>query len=108
LAATESYSAGAWAEAIGAAARTALLRDIFGNPFQTPPVPPDVLAWKDATVRRLALGIYEEQAFDRLPILADALLDAGCDDEKLLHHCRSEGPHVLGCWAVELLLGKSG
>jgi hypothetical protein len=58
-------------------------------------------------VRRIAEGIYEERAFDRLPILADALLDAGCDNEELIAHSRSEGPHVRGCWAVDLILGKS-
>jgi hypothetical protein len=66
-----------------------------------------VLTWNDGTVRRLAEAIYEERAFGRLPILADALLDAGCDNEELIAHCRSEGPHVRGCWAVDLILGKS-
>jgi hypothetical protein len=85
-----------------------LVRDIFGNPFRpSPPLPAAVLAWNDGTVKRIAEGIYEERAFDRLPILADALLDAGCDDDELMGHCRSEGPHVRGCWAVDLLLGKS-
>jgi len=65
-----------------------------------------VLAWNDHTVPRIAEGIYQERAFDRLPILADALLDAGCEDEDLMHHCRSAGPHVRGCWAVDLVLGK--
>ena len=84
-----------------------LLRDIFGNPFRpSPPLPAAVLAWNDGTVRRIAEGIYEERAFDRLPILADALLDAGCDGEALIQHCRGDGPHVRGCWAVDLILGK--
>ncbi len=90
------------------AAQAPLLRCIIGNPFRhSPPLPPAVLAWNDGTVRRIAVGIYEERAFDRLPILADALLDAGCDNEELLAHCRSDGPHVRGCWAVDLILGKS-
>jgi hypothetical protein len=85
-----------------------LIRDVFGNPFRpSPPLRPAVLAWNDATVRRIAEGIYEDRAFGRLPILADALLDAGCEDEELPVHCRSEGPHVRGCWAVDLILGKS-
>src|SRR5438067_305851 len=58
------------------------------------------------TVRRIAEGIYAERAFDRLPILADALLDAGCDDEAILSHCRTDGPHVRGCWVIDLILGK--
>jgi hypothetical protein len=84
-----------------------VLRDLFGNPFCPPePVPPAVLAWNDEAIPRIAQGIYDGRAFDRLPILADALLDAGCDDEELLAHCRSEGPHVKGCWAVDLILGR--
>jgi hypothetical protein len=90
------------------------LRDIFGNRFRPPPpVSPAVLNWNDGTVRRLAEGIYQERRMPegtldsaRLSILADALLDAGCDDEELIQHCRSAGPHVRGCWAVDLILGK--
>jgi hypothetical protein len=87
----------------------ALLRDLFGSGLfrPSPPLPADIIAWNDGTVRRIAEGIYEERAFDRLPILADALLDAGCDNEELLAHCRSDGPHVRGCWALDLILGKS-
>jgi hypothetical protein len=92
-----------------------LLRCIFGNPFRpSPPPPPGVLAWSDGTVRRLAEAIYEERRMPegtldpaRLAILADALLDAGCDNDDLIQHCRSDGPHVRGCWAVDLILGKS-
>jgi hypothetical protein len=85
-----------------------ILRCIFGNPFRpSPPLPSAVLAWNDGTVRRIAEGIYEGRAFDRLPILADALLDAGCDNDDLIRHCRSEGPHVRGCWAIDTMLGKS-
>jgi hypothetical protein len=54
----------------------------------------------------LAQGIYEERAFDDLPVLADALEEAGCDQPDLLAHLRGPGPHVRGCWAVDLLLGK--
>jgi hypothetical protein len=92
-----------------------LLRDIFGNPFRpSPPLPPAVLAWNDRTIPRIAQVIYDDR---KLPegtlnsgtqsILADALLDAGCDNDDLIQHCRSEGPHVRGCWAVDLILGKS-
>jgi hypothetical protein len=85
-----------------------LLRCVFGNPFRPITMNPawKVLAWNDGTVRKIAQSIYEERAFDRLPILADALTDAGCDHADLLNHCRSEGPHVKGCWVVDLLLGK--
>ena len=55
---------------------------------------------------QIAQAIYDDRAFDRMPILADALEDAGCTDRAILDHCRSEGPHVRGCWVVDLLLGK--
>ncbi len=63
--------------------------------------------WNDATIPKVAQAIYDDRAFDRLPILADALEDAGCDNADLLTHCRSGGEHVRGCWVVDLLLGKS-
>jgi hypothetical protein len=53
--------------------------------------------------RQLPSGYLDSQ---RLAVLADALLDAGCDEEELMRHCRSEGPHVRGCWALDLVLGK--
>jgi hypothetical protein len=83
-----------------------LLRCIFGNPFRPARVDASWLRWNDGTVPRIAQGIYEERAFDRLPVLHDALLDAGCDNEDILVHCRSEGTHVRGCWVIDLILGK--
>ena len=80
-----------------------LLRDVFGNPFR--PVAADPL-WLTSTVVELARGIYAERAIDRLPILADALQDAGCENVDVLGHCRGPGPHGRGCWVVDLLLGK--
>jgi hypothetical protein len=82
----------------------AILRCIFGNPYRPVPFDP---SWRTSTVLGLATAVYAERAFDRLPILADALEDAGCDQPDLLAHCRSDGPHVRGCWAVDLILGKS-
>jgi hypothetical protein len=63
-------------------------------------------SWLTTTVVILARGIAEESAFDRLPILADALQDAGCEDPVILTHCRGPGPHVHGSWVVNLVLGK--
>jgi hypothetical protein len=83
-----------------------LLRDIVGNPFRRPTIDPSWLAWNDRCVERMARGIYEECAFGRLPILHDALLDAGCDNEDILAHCRNPQGHVRGCWVIDLLLGK--
>jgi hypothetical protein len=80
------------------------IRCIFGNPFRPVTLNP---AWLTSTVLALATGIYAERAFDRLPILGDALQDAGCENEDILNHCRSDGPHVKGCWVVDLLLCKS-
>lgn len=80
------------------------LRDIVGNPFRPVTVAP---AWRTATAVSLATAIYDERAFGRLPILADALEDAGCTDADILSHCRQPGAHVRGCWVVDLVLGKS-
>ena len=63
--------------------------------------------WNDATLPRLARSIYQERAFDRLPILADALEDAGCDNADILNHLRGPGPHARGCWLVDLLLEQT-
>ncbi len=65
------------------------------------------LAWNDGAIPKMAQAIYDDRAFDRLPILADALEDAGCDNQEILDHCRSNGEHVRGCWVVDLILGKS-
>lgn len=82
------------------------LRDIMGNPYRSMIIDPDWLAWNGRTVSKLAEAIYEEDAFERLPILGDALEDAGCADEEILSHCRSDGPHWRGCWLIDRLLGK--
>jgi hypothetical protein len=83
-----------------------LVREIFGNPFRPVTLDPAWLAWDGGTVAKLAQAIYDERAFDRLPVLADALEEAGCDSEGLIQHCRAEGEHFRGCWAVDRLLGK--
>ncbi|HVL13620.1 MAG TPA: hypothetical protein VM529_13715 [Gemmata sp.] len=82
-----------------------VLHDIFGPlPFRDVPVAP---AWLTSDVTALARGVYVEKAFDRMPILADALQDAGCDNDEVLNHCRAAGwEHVRGCWVIDLLLGK--
>jgi hypothetical protein len=93
-------------DVFGNTAHCGLLRDVFGNPFQPWFVLESWLTWNDATIPRLARAVYNERAFDRLPILADALEDADCSDTELLNHLRSPGPHFRGCWAVDLLLGQ--
>ena len=86
-----------------------LFHDIFANPFHPRrSIDRRCLRWGDGTVVRIAGGIYEEKAFHRMGILADALLDAGCDDEEVLTHCREQGAvHARGCWVIDLLLGKA-
>jgi hypothetical protein len=86
-----------------------LLRDIFGNPFRLAVAAP---SWLNSGVVALAAEIYEQAAFDRLPSLADALLDAGCTNEAVLSHCRlthrrEPVEHVRGCWVVDLVQGTA-
>ncbi len=80
-----------------------VVRCIVGNPFRPVAFDP---RWRTETAGALASGIYAERAFDRLPILADALEEAGCDHPDVLAHCRGPGPHARGCWVVDGLLGK--
>jgi hypothetical protein len=84
------------------------LLDIFGNPFRPATTPSaTVLAWHDGTVVKLAQAIYDERAFNHLPILADALEEAGCTNPDILGHCRRPGEHVRGCWVVDSLTGRT-
>jgi hypothetical protein len=88
------------------AAQADLCRDIFGNPFQTVAVDPVILIWQNGTVQRLAQDLSEKGEFDGLPILGDALEDAGCLNTALLSHCRQKAEHVRGCWLLDLLTAK--
>jgi len=81
-----------------------LVRDVVGNPFRQVIFDP---AWRTDTVVTLARQMYESRDFFPMPILADALQDAGCENEDVLTHCRARGPHVRGCWVVDGILGKS-
>jgi hypothetical protein len=72
------------------------------------------LSWNDSTVVRLAQAAYEERCLPggeldngRLAVLADALEEAGSTDADILGHLRGPGPHVRGCWVVDLILGKT-
>jgi hypothetical protein len=95
--------------------RCDLLRDVVANPFRVAPAIDQVwLCWNDGTIPRLAWASYEERSLPsglldtaRLAVLADAMEEAGCTDADLLGHLRGPGPHVRGCWAVDLLLAKS-
>jgi hypothetical protein len=110
VAVEEARSAAAKAASDGREERRsqcALFRDLAGNPFRPAAVDPRWLRWNDGTVLKMARRVYNDRAYYDLPILADALEEAGCEDATLLAHCRRPGDHVRGCWAVDLLLGMS-
>ncbi len=116
-AAGAATGAAAWAaEAAGAELTAAwaaerrtqanLVRCIFINPFRPAPVlGPEVLAWSGGVVVKLAEAVYEERAFDRMAVLADALEEAGLSDAAILNHCRRDQRHARGCWVLDLLMG---
>jgi hypothetical protein len=80
-----------------------LLRDVFGNPFRPVTFDP---RWRTSTAVALAQQVYDSRDHSIMPILADALEDAGCDHANILAHCRGDGPHCRGCWAVDSVLAK--
>jgi len=80
-----------------------LLREIFANPFRPVAFDP---SWRTSTAVAIAKGMYESRDFAAMPLLADALQDAGCEHPDMLDHCRGPGPHVKGCWVVDFVLGK--
>jgi hypothetical protein len=83
-----------------------LLRCIFGNPFRPITCNPSWLTWHDGLLVSIAQQMYESRDFTDMPILADALEEAGCTDTSILGHLRGPGPHVRGCWVIDLLIGK--
>jgi hypothetical protein len=102
--ANQTQGTGGVEELEGRRAQCGLLRDIFGNPFRPVTADPN---WLTSSVLALARQVYEARDFAPMPILADALQDAGCDNPDILAHCRGPGPHVRGCWVVDLLSGKA-
>ncbi len=84
--------------------QAAILRDVFGNPFRPVAFDP---AWRTSAAVGVASQMYASRDFGAMPVLADALMDAGCEDERVLAHCRGDGPHVRGCWVVDLVLGNA-
>jgi hypothetical protein len=84
-----------------------LVRCVFGNPFRPSTLHPSVLSWNEGTVVRLAQAVYQDRRFEDLPVLADALEEAGCTDPEILAHCRGGGDHGRGCWVVDTILGKT-
>jgi hypothetical protein len=86
-------------------ALAAILRELFGNPFRPTALDPGLLAWHDGLVRSMAQHIHDGRPFGELPVLADALEEAGCQDAEILRHLRGPGPHSCGCWALDQALG---
>ena len=86
------------------AEQTELLRDIVGNPYRPVAFDP---AWRTDTVVTLARQMYDSREFVAMPILADALQDAGGEDKQVLTHCREPRVHVRGCWVCDAVLGKA-
>jgi hypothetical protein len=85
------------------AAQAVLLRDIYGNPFRPLAFKPE---WRTESTVGLALKMYDERDFAAMPVLADALEDAGCTNADILNHCRQPGAHARGCWVLDLILGR--
>ena|SRR5579871_1470821 len=87
-------------------AQCELLRDAFGNPFCPETFEPTWINWRNRCIEQMAQTIYEERRFEELPILADALEEAGCENETILWHCRFPAEHARGCWVLDGLLRK--
>ncbi|MGH7171271.1 MAG: hypothetical protein ACRELG_13415 [Gemmataceae bacterium] len=83
-----------------------LIRDIFGNPFRPIAFDTAWLSWHCGLLVSMAQKMYDSRDFSDIPVLADALEEAGCSDQDIVDHCRQPGEHVRGCWIVDLLLGK--
>jgi len=95
-----------WAHTAEHRSQCELLADIFGMPLAPAPLQPEWLAWNGGTIVQLAQAIYDERRFEDLPILADALEEAGCTNATIFDHCRQPIAHVRGCWALDAILGK--
>jgi hypothetical protein len=87
-------------------AQAELLREVIGNPFRPVPIDPNWLALANGSAGAVAQVICANSQFADLPLLADALEDAGCAEEALLRHLRGPGPHARGCWVLDLLTGR--
>ncbi len=93
-------------QSITRSAQAKLIREVIGNPFRPARIDLHWRTWGGGIVMQLAEGIYEDRAFDSMPVLGDALEEAGCTDEVILQHCRQMDGHVRGCWVVDAILAK--
>jgi hypothetical protein len=83
-----------------------LILCVLGNPFRPATIDTAWLTWHDGLLVSMAQQMYVSRNFGDMPVLADALEDAGCTNPDILGHCRQPGEHVRGCWVVDLVLGK--
>ncbi len=81
--------------------KTTMIRDIFGNPYTPVAFAPE---WRTKTAMTVARNAYDLQEFACLPVLADALEEAGCHSDEVLTHCRSDDQHFRGCWVLDAVL----
>jgi hypothetical protein len=98
-----AYDAWSAAKKAEAKAQAALLRELFDNPFRPVWFQP---AWRSPAAVAIAQGMYSDRCFDDMPILADALEEAGCTDPAILAHCDELGTHARGCWLLDSILNK--
>jgi len=87
--------------------QTVLIRDVFGNPFRPLRLHAGDLGGKKGVVAKIARTIYDEHRFAEMPVLADALEEAGCADQEMVEHCRAPGEHARGCWVLDALLDRA-
>lgn len=83
-----------------------LAREIFFNPFRQLVFDESWMSWNDGLIKRMAHTIYDEQRYDELSVLGDALEEAGCEESLILNHCRQVDEHIRGCWLIDFLTGR--
>jgi hypothetical protein len=84
----------------------AIVREVFGNPFQPIRIDPTWLTWNNGAIVKLAKNMYDAKTFDLMPELGQAMREAGWQNDEILNHCQKKGLHCRGCWVVDLVMGK--
>jgi hypothetical protein len=102
----EVFEQTTWASSTKKGGQCDLIREIYGNPFHPVVLPEACRGWEGGAAVKLAEGIYAERRWQELPILADALEEAGCAEPELLAHLRRPGGHWHGCWALDAVLDR--
>jgi hypothetical protein len=94
------------ARSVPAPIQGGILHELFGNPFRPIILDPSWLSWHGGLLVSMARQMYDRRDFTDMPVMGDALEDAGCSNQDILSHCRSGGEHYRGCWVLDLVLGK--